>query len=67
MQVAPRPLCPFVDLEARLSTPVCRRALAEAYAASAARIRRRPMRLNTRYRYPRGRATDTLPLSPALA
>lgn len=42
-------------------------ALARAYVEAAARTRPRPVPMQTRYRFPRGRRTDRVPISAALS
>lgn len=66
MKVASQELNTFVDLEARLRVRPSQAALAAAYARDAARVRSRPMVSQTVYRYPRGRASDNVPLAPVL-
>ena len=61
----------FVDLEDRLyARPRTAEAMVAAMAAEFVeandRTRPRPMTVRTLYRYPRGRRTDAIPLSPAL-
>jgi hypothetical protein len=46
--------------------PPCLEEMARAYVEAAHRTRPRPMPLPTRYRFPRGRRTDAVPISPAL-
>jgi len=41
-------------------------ALAQAFVEAARRTRRRPMPVETRYRFPRGRSTDSVPIAAAL-
>lgn len=60
-------LATLSDLEQRLRARPDAERLAVAYAEAAARTRRRPMRTDACYRYPRGRITDVIPYSPALA
>lgn len=57
----------FVDLEAQLAARPSTARLAEAFVRANGRVRRRPMAISRIYRYPRGRTTDALPLSPALS
>jgi hypothetical protein len=56
----------FSELERWLEAPARLDALAEAYVQAAGRTRPRPMPIHTRYRFPRGRRTDGVPLSAAL-
>lgn len=54
-------------LERWLDVPSSRlETLAQDYVEAAGRTRRRPMPLQMRYQFPRGRRTDVVPISPAL-
>jgi hypothetical protein len=63
------PVCagPYSLLERWLEAPIpCLDTLAREYVEATARTRPRPMPVQTRYRFPRGRRTDGVPISAAL-
>lgn len=56
----------FADLEDRLRSAPDPERLARSFVACYWRARARPMTPKAIYRYPRGRRTDRIPLSPVL-